>query len=413
MKTLTSLSSARFLRRRCSLCTWLWWDWSRRGGRRVPKTEIISWWSRKVKTTVFSPTAPWATRHSCRSRRRTRKATIQASEVFDLVNLRKCEKCRQQRRRKRWCRDFLTLRRSVFDGRKLTTKRRGPRWCFAFSGSSPITCSNWRWIRAKRRLSLSSAPPQVCSRSRLPLRFHRRWAIDSQSRNWSRSLWASLARWWWQWVRSASPTTHAGSSSVSWARFSMPAIWCWWSEKTTPTRKSTSSSFSGLSVCGTFCCCGRCSSSSTSRRWKPSRCRTDGSSWFSSWTESLARWFLRRFGCGEFDNSPQISRNFTSNFRGCFLTSTLIGTLAMTLQIPMSMVLDMILRDKIYPLNFYLGSIPMFLSLIFVAFLMKFDDSDPVLRCLKIIYRRLRHCRRANIVKWVTKVLHQENSITF
>lgn len=86
-------------------------------------------------------------------------------------------------------------------------------------------------------------------------------------------------------------------------------------------------------------------------------------------------------------------------FRGCFLTSTLIGTLAMTLQIPISMVLDMILRDKVYPLNFYLGSIPMFLSLIFVAFLMKFDDSDPVLKFLKMIYRKLRYCRRANVVK--------------
>lgn len=86
-------------------------------------------------------------------------------------------------------------------------------------------------------------------------------------------------------------------------------------------------------------------------------------------------------------------------FRGCFLTSTLIGTLAMTLQIPISMILDMILRDKIYPLNFYLGSIPMCASLIFVAFLMKFDDSDPVLRGLKTVWRKLRYCRRANVVK--------------
>lgn len=81
------------------------------------------------------------------------------------------------------------------------------------------------------------------------------------------------------------------------------------------------------------------------------------------------------------------------------MTSTLIGTLAMTLQIPISMILDMILRDKIYPLNFYLGSIPMCASLIFVAFLMKFDDSDPVLRGLKTVWRKLRYCRRANVVK--------------
>lgn len=85
--------------------------------------------------------------------------------------------------------------------------------------------------------------------------------------------------------------------------------------------------------------------------------------------------------------------------RGCFLTSTLIGTLAMTLQIPLAMLLDKLLRDKIYPLYFYLGSIPMFMSLIAVAFLMKFDDTDPVLRCLKLVYRKLWYCRRANVVK--------------
>lgn len=71
----------------------------------------------------------------------------------------------------------------------------------------------------------------------------------------------------------------------------------------------------------------------------------------------------------------------------------------MTLQIPISMVLDMILRNKVYPLNFYLGSIPMMLSLVFVAFLMKFDDSDPVLKGMKYVYRKIIYCRRTNVVK--------------
>lgn len=87
------------------------------------------------------------------------------------------------------------------------------------------------------------------------------------------------------------------------------------------------------------------------------------------------------------------------NFRGCFLTSTLVGTLTMTLQIPISMLMDVILRDKIYPLNFYLGSIPMFLSLIFITFLMKYDDNDPVLNCMKMVYRKLIYCRRGIVVK--------------
>lgn len=71
----------------------------------------------------------------------------------------------------------------------------------------------------------------------------------------------------------------------------------------------------------------------------------------------------------------------------------------MTLQIPISMVLDVLLRGKIYPLNFYLGSIPMILSLVFVAFLMKFEDSDPVCKFIKTTYRRLVHCRRVSVVK--------------
>lgn len=84
---------------------------------------------------------------------------------------------------------------------------------------------------------------------------------------------------------------------------------------------------------------------------------------------------------------------------GCFLTSSLIGTLAMTLQIPLSMVFDIVLRQKTYPLLFYLGSIPMFLSVIFVALLVKFDDSDPLLRFFKITYRKLCNLRRKTVVR--------------
>lgn len=88
-------------------------------------------------------------------------------------------------------------------------------------------------------------------------------------------------------------------------------------------------------------------------------------------------------------------------FRGCFLTSSLIGTLAMTLQIPLAMLLDMIFRKKIYPLMFYLGSLPMFLSLIFVSMLMKYDDCDPVMKFIKLAYRKLRICRQTSIVRFV------------
>ncbi|CAG9800718.1 unnamed protein product [Chironomus riparius] len=84
---------------------------------------------------------------------------------------------------------------------------------------------------------------------------------------------------------------------------------------------------------------------------------------------------------------------------GCFLTSSLIATVAITLTIPFSMILDVVLRNKVYPLNFYLGSIPMFLSLIFIAFLMKYEDGDPIMKGLKVVYRKIWNCRRTNIVR--------------
>lgn len=74
---------------------------------------------------------------------------------------------------------------------------------------------------------------------------------------------------------------------------------------------------------------------------------------------------------------------------GCFLTSSLIGTLAITLQIPLSMLMDVLIRGKTYPTMFYLGSIPVAISVVFVAILLKYEDSDPVLMLLKLGYRKL------------------------
>lgn len=84
---------------------------------------------------------------------------------------------------------------------------------------------------------------------------------------------------------------------------------------------------------------------------------------------------------------------------GCLLTSTLVGTLAIALQIPLAMLFDLVLHNKQYPPLFYFGSIPMFLSLVFVAFLVKNDDSDPLLRFFKIIYRKLWICRKTHVIR--------------
>ncbi|XP_036213865.2 solute carrier family 35 member F5 isoform X1 [Bactrocera oleae] len=84
---------------------------------------------------------------------------------------------------------------------------------------------------------------------------------------------------------------------------------------------------------------------------------------------------------------------------GCFLTSSLIGTIAMSLQIPLSIVFDVVLKRKPYSPMFYMGSIPIFLALILVALLMRNDDSDPLMRLFKVIYRKLCRCRKPNIVR--------------
>lgn len=86
---------------------------------------------------------------------------------------------------------------------------------------------------------------------------------------------------------------------------------------------------------------------------------------------------------------------------GCFLTSSLIGTLAITLQIPLSMLMDVLIRGKTYPPMFYIGSIPVALSIVLVALLLKSDDSDPVLLLLKLAYRKLfrMQCCRSQVLR--------------
>lgn len=84
---------------------------------------------------------------------------------------------------------------------------------------------------------------------------------------------------------------------------------------------------------------------------------------------------------------------------GCLLTSSVVGTLAMSLQLPLAMLFDLVLRNKSYPPLFYLGTIPMFFALVFVAFLTKNDDVDPLLRIVKIVYRKLWICRKTHVIR--------------
>ncbi|KAM7345601.1 solute carrier family 35 member F5 [Cochliomyia hominivorax] len=84
---------------------------------------------------------------------------------------------------------------------------------------------------------------------------------------------------------------------------------------------------------------------------------------------------------------------------GCFLTSSLIGTIAISLQIPLSILFDVLLKKKPYSPLFYMGSVPTFMALILLALLMRNDDSDPLMRLFKVIYRKLCNCKKPNIIR--------------
>lgn len=67
---------------------------------------------------------------------------------------------------------------------------------------------------------------------------------------------------------------------------------------------------------------------------------------------------------------------------GCFLTSSLIATLSVSLTIPLTIFFDVILKRIDYPLPFFLGMMPIFVSFFAVAFLTHYENWDPVLLCL-------------------------------
>lgn len=83
----------------------------------------------------------------------------------------------------------------------------------------------------------------------------------------------------------------------------------------------------------------------------------------------------------------------------------------MTFQIPLAMLFDVVLRGKNYPLLFYLGSIPIIFAMIFVAILLKYEDADPVLKILKIGYRKLCFLRKTNIVRINTDLEEQQECL--
>lgn len=54
---------------------------------------------------------------------------------------------------------------------------------------------------------------------------------------------------------------------------------------------------------------------------------------------------------------------------------------------------------------YWMGSLGLFFSLLFVVLLMRNDDSDPLMKLFKVIYRKICGCRSASIVRYVGRFL--------
>ncbi|XP_064541444.1 solute carrier family 35 member F5 isoform X1 [Drosophila montana] len=84
---------------------------------------------------------------------------------------------------------------------------------------------------------------------------------------------------------------------------------------------------------------------------------------------------------------------------GCFLTSSLIGTLTMSLQIPLTIAFDVLLKHKPYSSMYWMGSVGLVIALLLVVLLMRNDDSDPLMKLFKVVYRKICGCHKPSIVR--------------
>ncbi|PVD39302.1 hypothetical protein C0Q70_01931 [Pomacea canaliculata] len=92
---------------------------------------------------------------------------------------------------------------------------------------------------------------------------------------------------------------------------------------------------------------------------------------------------------------------------GCFLTSSLVATLSLSLTIPLSMIADVVVEGKNFSILFYLGTIPVFVAFIAVAFLTHWETWDPVLVGLK----KLLHCLcRRRIVQRIRELDREQTT---
>ncbi|EDW01662.1 solute carrier family 35 member F5 [Drosophila grimshawi] len=95
---------------------------------------------------------------------------------------------------------------------------------------------------------------------------------------------------------------------------------------------------------------------------------------------------------------------------GCFLTSSMIGTLSLSLQIPLTIAFDVLLKHKPYTPMYGMGSMALIVSLLLVVLLLRNDDSDPLMKLFKVVYRKVCGCHKPSIVR-VTDDEQQESLI--
>ena len=75
---------------------------------------------------------------------------------------------------------------------------------------------------------------------------------------------------------------------------------------------------------------------------------------------------------------------------GCFYTSSLLATLSIGLTIPLSILADILWRNRHYETIFIMGVVPMFFSFFIIAMLTHYQDWDPLLDLVKVVWARFK-----------------------
>ncbi|XP_037920630.1 solute carrier family 35 member F5 [Hermetia illucens] len=85
---------------------------------------------------------------------------------------------------------------------------------------------------------------------------------------------------------------------------------------------------------------------------------------------------------------------------GCLLTSSVLGVVVLSMQIPFSVLFELLFtQSKINVFPLCIGSITVLLAVIFLAILTKYGDVDPLLKIIKVLYKKVIDRKRANSVK--------------